>query len=561
MKRAASEDFSVIPYGRVDDESFTVKYTDDPDILPKAKKNSNGGFNYYLENPHASRAILGMEGDDSHKGWRWEYPKSLAKKMDAWELERSRKGFKKRNYANTYSTMPALPPKAKRAVDEETGQITYFADKFKKARARRAKNSWKKMPRRRYYRRKRRYYGKRRYGRRYGRGDYTMNPNDSIGRRWGGYLGSKAGEYIGGWAGRAIGLGSYTIRKNVLTGRLPEITNISTNGGTVIRFQEYLGDIITSSTAGNFKSQVFKLNPANNTTFPWLSQIAENYEQGEIEGMLFEFKSTSANALNSTNTALGSVMFATQYDVNDADFSNKGEMLNYEFSTSCVPSSDQTHMIECEPGQTPITLLYNTGDDNAPPNTDAKFYFLGKTTIATVGFQGTNVNIGELYVTYQVRLLKPKLQTILGTDISYLFSYGTDYTNATPLPSIPTTINSSGDITLTNNAQIQFPASIVPKKYLIYLRWQGSGAVVCVLPTVSFLLSNGDPSNASLINTIPLSNNTTNGGVSAAACDLNYAVNVPANAQRTVLTFSATGTLPTTPTTIQCRVLEMPSNY
>lgn len=95
-------------------------------------------------------------------------------------------------------------------------------------------------------------YWRKRYWRRRitGKGDYRMDyKNRSTGANWGGYLGSKAGEWLGGTAQRILGLGDYSIKKNVfMGGRLPEITNPISLGGNTIRFQEYLGDILTSGT-------------------------------------------------------------------------------------------------------------------------------------------------------------------------------------------------------------------------------------------------------------------------------------------------------------------------
>ena len=160
-------------------------------------------------------------------------------------------------------------------------------------------------PRRgRYRRRYRRSYRRRGYPRRWrGRGMYVPSSGVNFGGRLGGWLGAHAGEFLGHWGQRAIGLGDYSVRSNVFQGRLPEVTNLAGNGGTVIRFQEYLGDVITSATPGAFKIDTYMLNAANAKTFPWLSQIAANYDQFEIQGILFNFRSTSANALNSTSAA------------------------------------------------------------------------------------------------------------------------------------------------------------------------------------------------------------------------------------------------------------------
>nr|WPR18678.1 MAG: capsid protein [Chemarfal virus 68] len=274
----------------------------------------------------------------------------------------------------------------------------------------------------------------------YGKGDYSstkaaynrnrQNPNyvpstgrtlltsggELLGSAFGlGELGKTAGKHLS----HLFGLGDYSVKSNVfLQGSLPQIYNMPAGGGTIIRFQEYLGDVITSGTANTFSNTSYSINAANDNTFPWLSQIAANYEQYSFEGLIFEYRSTSANALNSTNTALGSVMMATQYDVSDTVFASKAEMLNYEFSNSIKPSENCLHMIECAPRQSTLTELY-TLVGNPPAGFDPRFYNLGRFQIATTGFQGTNVNIGELHVTYQVRLLKPKLFDTIGNDIGY----------------------------------------------------------------------------------------------------------------------------------------------
>jgi len=326
-----------------------------------------------------------------------------------------------------------------------------------------------------------------------------MDKSHSFGQRWGGYLGSKAGEMLGGLAQQAFsaitGLGDYSVRKNVFAhGRLPSVVNNNEHGGVVIRFEEYLTDIKTSATAGAFTIQHFLINAANPVTFPFLSQVAANYEQYEVQGLLFQFRSTSANALNSTNTALGSVMMATQYDVGDDTFASKTEMLNYEYSTSCKPSENCIHMIECEPRQTSVPTLYTLWDPEVPTGYDPRLYHLGRFCIATTGFQGTSVNIGELHVTYQVRLLKPKLFATMGFLSLYYLStidLAVGYSNAAPLGTAAglaarvATTNMSETPTFTGTV-ISLPASNLKRTWRMELMWYGNGGTPITRPTVTY---------------------------------------------------------------------------
>jgi len=190
-------------------------------------------------------------------------------------------------------------------------------------------------------------------------------------------------------------------------------------GGMVVSHREYIQDI-TSSVP--FIGENFPLNPGMKQTFPWLSQIADNFEEWIPEAMIFEYKTTSSNTVvNTTNSnpGLGTVIMATQYNSLNNDFGNKQQMENYENAVSVDPSRSVVHGIECAKGQTPLQPMYvRTGDLSATSgvSNDLRFYDLGKMTIATVGQQTNNFVIGELWISYRVRFLKPRLQTGVGNN-------------------------------------------------------------------------------------------------------------------------------------------------
>jgi len=153
----------------------------------------------------------------------------------------------------------------------------------------------------------------------------------------------------------------------------------------------------------------YGLNPSDTNTFPWLSNIAQpNFQQYKFDSLVFEFRSFSADSLSSTNTALGSVFSATNYDYSDQPLASRVEIENLDWAQSCKPSESMLIPIECEPKQTGMAgLLYVVNGNTVPVNNDPKTYYLGKFFIGTTGFQGTSINIGSLYVTYKVRLYKP----------------------------------------------------------------------------------------------------------------------------------------------------------
>lgn len=238
---------------------------------------------------------------------------------------------------------------------------------------------------------------------------------------FGGYLGQKFKDITG--------YGDYSINQNsLLSGTVPGVSNPQTKDGLCISHKEYIGDLLTSTTPNSFNIQKFLLNPGDSRTWEWLAQIACNYEQWTPEGIIFYYKSTSGDALNSVNTALGTVIMATQYNPYDPPYKSKAEMESAIFCTNGAPSNDMMHPIECAPNMSALSTLF-VRMQNTQNVRDLRFTDLGAFYIATAGFQGTSVNIGEIWVTYQVTLIKPRLFSSLGFYHDYWKMSGSAATN------------------------------------------------------------------------------------------------------------------------------------
>lgn len=275
------------------------------------------------------------------------------------------------------------------------------------------------------------------YRRASGRGAYNIdngpwaNRGADLGGHIGQYYGGSTGRAIGSWIGRRaahypakiFGSGSYHIGDGSSEKYAPVPPKFENDrDGVVISHREYLGDLITSSTVGGLKLDTFDLNPSSINTFPWLSQLAgPNFQQYRFDGLIFEFKSFSADALNSTNTALGAVFSAINYDYNDSNFTSRNQIENSDWSTSVKPSEGMLIPVECAPRLTGLNggLLYVLNTPTVPLGADPKTYMLGKMTIGTKGFQGTSVNVGSLYVTYKIRLYKPIMLNPLSSALVY----------------------------------------------------------------------------------------------------------------------------------------------
>lgn len=204
------------------------------------------------------------------------------------------------------------------------------------------------------------------------------------------------------WFEKITGFGDYHVSGNTLmTDNAPPMFQ-SSGQGVRLSHREYIGDIISSE---DFSLQSYDINPGQEGTFPWLSSIAKHFEQYAFNGLIFEFRSTAGDAIASTNNALGLVVMATDYDVLDATYADKQEMQQSMFCCSGPPSRNLTHPIECDPSTLPLNNLYvRSGDESG--TRDLRFQDMGKFQVATQGQQLAGVNVGELWVSYDVTFFK-----------------------------------------------------------------------------------------------------------------------------------------------------------
>lgn len=227
---------------------------------------------------------------------------------------------------------------------------------------------------------------------------------------FGGYLGDKVYDYGAKKFKTWTGYGDYTIHSNSLINKAGNGDPILETRGRTIRvsYREYLGEVTTGSTPGTFNATSYTINPANVVTFPWLSTIAQQYDQYKPLGIIFEFKSTASD--NTSSTALGSVIMATEYDILDRAYTSKQEMLNAAYSNEMKASENQLHGIECDPNELQRNVFYTRRLGASSTATNSRDYDMGVFTIAVQGGGLTAYqSIGSLYVHYEFELLKEQI--------------------------------------------------------------------------------------------------------------------------------------------------------
>lgn len=372
------------------------------------------------------------------------------------------------------------------------------------------------------------------------------NTGANIGGAVGGALGGPIGQVAGGWIGRRLfhypakyigGSGDYRLSDQsfVSSGShnriSPPIPKFSMDKeGVCISHTEYIGDIITSSNVGALKIQKFAVNPSEQATFPWLSTIAQqSFQQYKFEGCAFQFKSYSADALNSTNTALGAFFSCINYDFTDDDFTTRSQIENVSWAQSCKPSDDVLIPVECKPSNTSLNgYLYVNNGFGTPSDADPRLYNLGKLFIGTTGFQGASVNIGSLYVTYKIRLYKPIIPAplsgahfvnIMRTATAPSNPFGTGFnTQPRSCDTIGVSFDTAGTVMTLNRARLT-----AGQRFLVMLVWYGTAAAITHPTITNTGWGRTTGFNTWSADTLYVPNNTLNSSISSMTME--YEVN------------------------------------
>lgn len=225
----------------------------------------------------------------------------------------------------------------------------------------------------------------------------------------GAMVGANAGKMLAHRFSKLIGSGDYSTNLTDVTHNslvkysgASEYASFSDSKTSVrLRHREYLQDVFVGTT-GVFSNTSFAVNPGLSNTFPFLSQIAGNFEEYHMHGLVFEFVSTTS-PYNSTS-AMGSVIMAMEYNAAAPLYTSKPQMENSDFAVSARPDKSMIYGVECA-NNASNNYYVRQGLTGIPlTSTD-----LGTFQVATLTPLNTGVTLGELWVSYDVELFRPRI--------------------------------------------------------------------------------------------------------------------------------------------------------
>jgi hypothetical protein len=301
-----------------------------------------------------------------------------------------------------------------------------------------------------------------------------LNAGSALGGLAGSRLGSssggaKVGRTLAAKLSRMFGCGDYVVNErpvsnSLLKGGGNQYATFGNNGqSTRIQHREYLFDLAQGATAGVFSNTSFSVNPGVLASFPYLAPIAANFEEYRINGLVYEFISTTSPYF--AGGAMGSVIMSMQYNPIAPVFTSKIQMENSDFAISARPDQSMVYGVECA-SNTQNMYLIRQGTSSAPLTaTD-----LGIMQIAVQSPIAAGVVLGEVWVSYDIELLRPKAQV---AGAGWLHVSGTGLAVGTA-PSITTTQASLGALSGSTYVNVGGGVATVTLPSL------PSGTAVCV---------------------------------------------------------------------------------
>jgi len=270
----------------------------------------------------------------------------------------------------------------------------------------------------------------------FGSGAYWGDVGGVVGGGLGAYMGSgrlgaRAGRFLGNMAHpylkRLTGLGSYsegtdpsTVTNSIvhMAGAGPGVPAFGEDVSTVnISHREFIANVYAPDSAA-FANIQFPINPGLYQTFPWLSQLAQNFDEYTAVQCAFTFRSMVAD-FASNSGQVGTVILATQYNNNEAPFTSARQMLNYDGAMSCKTSQTDIQGVECDPAKLSMGVGKYVRSGPVTANQDLNTLDSGIFNLAIEGVPSTyyGQKMGELWVSYTFQLRKPKEYQSLGLSI------------------------------------------------------------------------------------------------------------------------------------------------
>jgi len=164
-----------------------------------------------------------------------------------------------------------------------------------------------------------------------------------------------------------------------------------------LRECEYINEFSSSGTSINTHFDQL-INPCNSSVFPYLSTIANSFEQYIIHKLKFYVKTEA------TTSTPGSVMLVCNYDPSASAFTTKQQIMEYEGAVRGAPWQSSVEYTY-RPKNALNRKMFNLYG-SLPSSVSVNDYYAGRMQMFSTNVT-TGLIVGELYVEYDISLMEP----------------------------------------------------------------------------------------------------------------------------------------------------------
>lgn len=253
------------------------------------------------------------------------------------------------------------------------------------------------------------------------------------------------------------------------SGRAPNI--VASRDSCRVQHKEFIGNV---SGTVLFTLLKLVLNPGLGATFPWLSTIANSWEE-------YRFRYLRIRYLTRTgSTTPGSIIIAPDYDASDADPSSETVLSSYQDSRGDAPWKDLLVPISRVDMSGPVKRHFVRSSALAA-NQDIKLYDVANVFVATT--DGTAVPWGKLWIEYDVEFFVPQLPPTGAVSLKGGLIIGnTTITKANPFGTAPQFDPDETGVTVNGGSIMTFSAN---GDYVLAWNVIGTAIVPSIDPTVT----------------------------------------------------------------------------
>jgi len=234
-------------------------------------------------------------------------------------------------------------------------------------------------------------------------------------------------------------------------------------GPVTVSHTEYIQEVQGSI---GFNVTPFFVNPGLPGSFPWLANIASQYEEYRVKKLVYRFETEASSSV------AGAVILVTDVDALDTAFQSKQQAMDYRGASRTAPWQRVTHDAQAA-AKSPYGARYVRSGSIV--SGDLKTYDVGLFQLITQGMASTAV-VGELYVDYTFEFIGPKVNNVLGQNLLGAdVRSGGVVTPAAPLGSAPSIVGGSNIPIVVNNNSVTFQFS---GRLLVTFQIIGTGITV-----------------------------------------------------------------------------------